>query len=537
MHFGVRQFRRYRRSAALIAVVLSPACWDKCPVGPSHDPTELVLSPQSITLTAIGDTARFTTEITNGHGDPVSATVSWESTNHGAATVSEGRAIAVGNGTATIIARAGEAVDSAPVVVRQQADRIEQISGMGQVGVAGTRLPVPLVVEARDRRGNVASEVELDLTVAGGGVLSPAAALTNAAGRFSTEWTLGPLATGDGAPQSVTISAAAEPSVNVVFSATAIPGQATALYTVLGDNQGWIHNETTGAEVVVRVVDPNDNGVPNTRVTFAPRNGGHANPPEVLTGPDGLAATEWFMGNVDTEPGTPGDLPDVIDVFADGVPGTIEVHGTVWPRTSEGVSEGQHPELSTARIMSSVLHSCPDSNAVLIIPAGMPGKFARVLSVPGDCADPMLVGNGRDVEPVKLSYEVPFFGLTRTTGFSFELSVRGIGFGVRQGDSTLCPVTGCDQPHAVASATPSSIPAGDNHQTVVRLDGSASYDPDGGALTYLWTLPNGARLVEGYTTTDAITFVTFFGSLDYTVGLEVTSHFGTSTAAVVIEVD
>jgi len=80
-------------------------------------------------------------------------------------------------------------------------------------------------------------------------------------------------------------------------------------------------------------------------------------------------------------------------------------------------------------------------------------------------------------------------------------------------------------PVASVVANPTSVPAGDNHTTVVTLDGSASSDRDGDALSFLWTVPGG-QFVEGTTEQDEVVRVTFPGAAPTTVALLVTDDGG-----------
>lgn len=96
---------------------------------------------------------------------------------------------------------------------------------------------------------------------------------------------------------------------------------------------------------------------------------------------------------------------------------------------------------------------------------------------------------------------------------------------------------GCDSdesgdgaPTASFTASPTSVPAGDNHETVVTLDGSASSDPDGDVLSYAWVAPMG-RYVGGTSASSEIAQVTFPGSAPYDVTLTVTDPDGNSDTA------
>ena len=85
-------------------------------------------------------------------------------------------------------------------------------------------------------------------------------------------------------------------------------------------------------------------------------------------------------------------------------------------------------------------------------------------------------------------------------------------------------------PTASISADPVSVPRGDNNQTIVTLDGSASSDPDGDELTYDWTVPNGT-FKDGTNASDPVIKVTFVGLRPYIVTLVVDDgNGGTDTA-------
>lgn len=82
-------------------------------------------------------------------------------------------------------------------------------------------------------------------------------------------------------------------------------------------------------------------------------------------------------------------------------------------------------------------------------------------------------------------------------------------------------------PNASISADRTSVPARDNHNTVVILDGSGSSDPDDDQLSYRWTVPSG-RFVSGTSASDARIQVTFPGARPYTITLVVDDGRGGS---------
>lgn len=89
-------------------------------------------------------------------------------------------------------------------------------------------------------------------------------------------------------------------------------------------------------------------------------------------------------------------------------------------------------------------------------------------------------------------------------------------------------------PTARIMASPITVPPGDDHRTVVTLDGSDSSDPDGDPLTFFWTVPSG-RFVAGTTASDTVAQVTFPGLAPYTVTLRVDDgRGGTDTGNVTI---
>lgn len=96
--------------------------------------------------------------------------------------------------------------------------RLMLIAGSGQSGTAGALLARQVIVGLVDRYGNAspASGVSITIALAGGGSASPASGVTDAAGYFYTNWTLGAAA----GTQTLTASSAYG---SVSVSATAIP--------------------------------------------------------------------------------------------------------------------------------------------------------------------------------------------------------------------------------------------------------------------------------------------------------------------------
>lgn len=108
-------------------------------------------------------------------------------------------------------------------------------------------------------------------------------------------------------------------------------------------------------------------------------------------------------------------------------------------------------------------------------------------------------------------------------GSALVLSVAACG-----GDE----VTGPDNnpPTAAVSANPTQVPPGDGNSTIVTIDGSASTDPDGDALSYSWTVPSGT-FENGTTAADPTIEVSFPGAAPYTVTLVVDDGNGETDSA------
>jgi hypothetical protein len=87
-----------------------------------------------------------------------------------------------------------------------------------------------------------------------------------------------------------------------------------------------------------------------------------------------------------------------------------------------------------------------------------------------------------------------------------------------------------DPPVAAVSANPTQVPPGDGNSTIVTIDGSASTDPNGDALSYSWTVPSGT-FENGTTAADPTIEVSFPGAAPYTVTLVVDDGNGETDSA------
>lgn len=185
----------------------------------------------------------------------------------------------VGLGT-TFTANAG--VGSGAVLTR--------VSGDAQAGPVSAELAQPLVVEVRQNGIPVAGAQVVWAPAPGMGTATPATSVTDAQGRASTEWVLGP--TGGTQTMAAQVQGA---SAVLFFSAQATPGAPASLEVVAPPsdaNPGYNGRDT----LYVRVRDAQGNPVPNAAVSWTVLNGGGTIPAQSTTGADGIAWAVWQLG-------------------------------------------------------------------------------------------------------------------------------------------------------------------------------------------------------------------------------------------------
>ena len=219
-HTRSRTARRWAHATMLLgaAGLLAVACGDgpaDPPPPPPPAPPSLSISPSEVTLSFVGETARFTA--TDQTGADVTGTATWSSDRPGVFTVSAGMVTAIANGFGPVTATLQGVSASARVTVHQVATDIEIVSGDNQSALVNSALPDPVVVRVSDEGGTVAPAVPVSWTPGNGGsVRVTTAVTTDDEGLASNRWILGP-------PAGTQTLAASISGASVEFRATAVP--------------------------------------------------------------------------------------------------------------------------------------------------------------------------------------------------------------------------------------------------------------------------------------------------------------------------
>lgn len=169
---------------------------------------------------------------------------------------------------------------------------LHAVSGGGQSGVAGRTLDEPLAIELRDGGGRPVPWTTVGWSAPGGSI-DPAVVVTDALGRASVAWALGP-AIGE---QVATATVEGGPAL--VFRASA-RAAVPAVVELVGtdDLYGYAESEFS-VPLAVRVLD--DVGMPVEGVVVAwsvTADGGTVAPATTLTDATGIARGSWTPGSL-----------------------------------------------------------------------------------------------------------------------------------------------------------------------------------------------------------------------------------------------
>jgi PKD repeat protein len=232
-------------------------------------------------------------------------------------------------GMARVVMSAGTLapeVSFTATVLSENANMMAPVAGEDQTGLVGSPLADRLVVKVTDAFDNPISGVPINWSAEGGGSVSEATVSTDAQGLASVERVLGPAA----GPQTTIASSEGLAGSPITFVHTALAGNASRLALISGDDQTGQIGSALSAELVVRVIDGEGNGVPGTAVTWVVAiGGGSVTPANSITDEDGRASAQWVLGS------TPG--PNRLDAVVSGV-GVVSFDATGAPGAPAALS-------------------------------------------------------------------------------------------------------------------------------------------------------------------------------------------------------
>ncbi len=248
-----------------------------------------------------GDTTALAAVALDNAGEPIANTpIGWKSLDAARADVPDPRfPLVVGGsqrGDARIVAEllTGQ-TDTVLVAVQPVPSAMNVIAGDDQVGVAGSALQAPIVVEVRAADGIIVRNATVVFTTTAGTV-SPDTVKTDSLGIVSTDWTLGTVA----GPQTLTATAIEAAGVNVTVTAGADPGPPAILTVDAGQGQSVQVNTNAPIAPSVLLTDSLGNPVSGVMIDFSvSAGGGSVTGTPATTDSSGTASVgTWVMGTV-----------------------------------------------------------------------------------------------------------------------------------------------------------------------------------------------------------------------------------------------
>ena len=236
----------------------------------------------------------FTEEGTGGAASP--ATTTTDADGRAAASLVLGTRVGQITGNASVPVPAGVtpvAATFTATALSDDANGITLVSGNDQVGIVGSTLELPLVVQVTDGFGNPIQGVTIEWSAAGGGTVSEVTTVTGPDGQASVGRTLGATA----GQQTTLATATGLAGSPVTFIHTAIAGTATGVVKISGDGQSGTPGAVLPQPLVVQVLDATGNPIPNRAVTWVIGDGGGSVTPETSnTDAQGNASTQLTLG-------------------------------------------------------------------------------------------------------------------------------------------------------------------------------------------------------------------------------------------------
>lgn len=176
--------------------------------------------------------------------------------------------------------------------------RLVSARGAKQTAAAGTVLPNPIVVQARDKYGNPVPGIAITFHATKSGVPTPTSALTNSSGSASATIQLPTTAT------TVSVSAGTAGLPKTLFPEYSVAGPAALIVVGTGNNQSAPRSSSLPQTLSVTVTDQYGNPVSGAMVNFTDGGaGGHfSNPNPQGTPANGSAAQNYTL------PASPGTI-------------------------------------------------------------------------------------------------------------------------------------------------------------------------------------------------------------------------------------
>ena len=171
---------------------------------------------------------------------------------------------------------------------------LEVVSGTNQTGYVGATLLDPLVIRARDEKGEPTPGVRVSWSVlTGGGDIATATTETNDQGEAEASFRLGNVL----GPQAAQAFAYETDALPVRFDATATPAPASTLTLVSGGGQSGTVGTVLPQEISIRLNDAFGNIVPGTTVSFVVTSGGGTTSvPSAVSDNAGMVRFRWTLG-------------------------------------------------------------------------------------------------------------------------------------------------------------------------------------------------------------------------------------------------
>ncbi|HEV2671992.1 MAG TPA: Ig-like domain-containing protein, partial [Gemmatimonadales bacterium] len=228
------------------------------------------------------------------------------------------------------------------------ATSLVKFSGDNLSGEVGTTLATPHDVLITDVNGNPVGGVTVTWAAAvGGGSVTPATSVTNAAGHATTVRTLG---LNSGVQTTTATSTLAGGPTTVTFSVNATVGGATQMTIEAGNNQVDTVGQTLPVPLSVRVADQFNNPVQGVVISWAVLDGnGSVGPLSSTTNASGIATTSWTLGTITT----PTDSIQLVQATGVGSPLTFTAFTVPGPVNGTQTSVVASPGTITASTGSS----------------------------------------------------------------------------------------------------------------------------------------------------------------------------------------